>query len=145
MEQLIISLRIVLANTFEMYFKAHGHHWNIEGIHFHSMHDFFSDLYEELHGAIDPIAEEIRKLNSFTPYGSSSVLKHKTVTDTEIFGNKPTEMLDDLLSANAEVISSLNTALTHAKQENLEDLVNFLAGRLEMHKKHAWQLKSSLK
>lgn len=145
MEQLIVSLRIVLANTFEMYFKAHGHHWNVEGINFHSMHDFFGELYGELHGAVDPIAEEIRKLDATAPYGCSSVLKHKTTTESEIYGNTVSAMLDDLLAANVEVISSLNTALTHAKEENLEDLVNFLAGRLETHKKHGWMLKSSLK
>jgi starvation-inducible DNA-binding protein len=145
MEALIASLKIVLANTFEMYFKAHGHHWNIEGVHFHSMHDFFSDLYEELHGAVDPIAEELRKLDAFAPYGSGSVIKHKTVMGSEIYGTQLTEMLDDLLTANLEVVSSLNTALTHAKAENREDLVNFLAGRLEIHNKHGWMLRASLK
>ena len=31
------------------------------------MHDFFGDLYAELHGSIDDIAEQIRTLDSFAP------------------------------------------------------------------------------
>ena len=145
MEQLIASLRVTLANTFEMYFKAHGHHWNIEGIEFHTFHDFFGELYESLHGSIDPFAEEIRKIDGTAPYGLNMMAQFKTVKDSAIFGNSLREMLLDLQDANNECIDSLNTAFKLAEQENLQGLMDFLAGRLEQHNTHAWMFRASLK
>ena len=145
MEQLIASLRVTLANTFEMYFKAHGHHWNVEGIEFAQFHEFFGDLYQSLHGAIDPIAEEIRKVDGTAPYGLTMMAQFKTAQDSAIFGNNVRDMLLDLQTANAECIDSLNTAFSFAEKENLKGLMNFLAGRLEEHNKHGWMFKASLK
>lgn len=145
MEQLITSLRVTLANTFEMYLKAHGHHWNVEGIQFHQFHDFFGELYESLHNAVDPIAEEIRKLEGTAPYGLNMLSQFKTVKDSAIFGTNLRDMLLDLQNANNECIDSLNESFKLAEQENLEGLMNFLAGRLEEHNKHAWMLRASLK
>jgi len=34
-EELITSMKKVLADTFVMYFKAHTYHWNVEGAHLH--------------------------------------------------------------------------------------------------------------
>lgn len=145
MESLITSLRITLANSFEMYFKAHGHHWNIEGMEFSQLHEFFGSIYEEIHGAIDPIAEEIRKLDATVPYGLASMSTFTTVEPSSIYGANPRTMMQDLEKANDQVIESLNTSLKLAEQENLQGLMNFLAERLEAHTKHGWMLRASLK
>ena len=63
MDELNTSLKIVMANTYAMYFKAHGFHWNVEGKDFSQFHDFFSGIYQELFAAVDTIAEEIRALD----------------------------------------------------------------------------------
>jgi len=62
MDELIDQMKVVLADTFAMYLKAHMFHWNVTGPNFPQLHEFFGDLYEELHGAVDPIAEQIRTL-----------------------------------------------------------------------------------
>ena len=48
-------MKRVLANTFSMYLKSHNFHWNVEGMLFSELHDFFGDLYTELWNAVDPI------------------------------------------------------------------------------------------
>jgi len=45
MNEIQAALRVVLANTFVMYFKTHSYHWNVEGVLFSLYHDFFGDLY----------------------------------------------------------------------------------------------------
>ena len=145
MEQLIASLRVTLANTYEMYFKAHGHHWNVEGVEFPQYHKFFQKLYESLHDAADPIAEEIRKLDGQAPYGLNMITQFKTVKDSAIFGNNLRDMLLDLQNANNECIDALNESFKLASEQNLQGLMNFLAGRLEDHTKHGWMLRASLK
>ena len=75
METLIEMMRKVLADTFAMYLKAHNYHWNVEGSNFPQYHDFFGNLYQELHGAVDPIAEEIRALDAYVPGSLSRFLE----------------------------------------------------------------------
>lgn len=145
MEQLITSLRITLANSFEMYFKAHGHHWNVEGIEFSQLHEFFGEIYQEVFGSIDNIAEEIRKLNGTAPYGLATMASFTTVESSTIYGNNVREMLTDLQNANNQVIDSLNVSFKLAEEQNLQGLMNFLAERLEAHAKHAWMIRASLK
>lgn len=145
MEQLITALRITLANTFELYFKAHGHHWNIEGLEFPQLHEFFGELYQEVFGSIDAMAEEIRKLDATVPYGVTAFSKFKTVEDSEIYGKNAITMLEDLQTANNIVLESLNTTFKMAEQENHQGLMDFLAGRIAEHEKHAWMIRASLK
>lgn len=129
----------VLANTFEMYFKAQGHHWNVEGMFFSQLHDYFRELYEELHSATDEIAEQIRTLNEYVPYGTRMFNERQTQVESEIYGNKYKEMIDDLIMANNIVLISLTSAIKECKDEGLKD---FLAGRIDAHNKHGWKLRS---
>ena len=67
MEELINKMKVVLASSFAFYLKAHNFHWNVEGVNFPQYHEFFGNLYEEVHSAIDKIAEEIRALDAYAP------------------------------------------------------------------------------
>ena len=49
------TLKEVLANKFVMYFKAQSYHWNVEGIHFSQLHDFFGDIYAEVYASVDSV------------------------------------------------------------------------------------------
>lgn len=142
-EQLVVSLKHVLANTFEMYAKAHGLHWNIEGINFGQFHDYFDSLYNELWYAVDPIAEHIRVLDSYVEYGSSVFSQNSSIVPTNIFGDKADEMLTDLQVANEIVLLSLKTAFDNAS--GLQGLQNFLADRIDIHEAHGWKIRSYLK
>lgn len=144
MEQLSLSMNIALANTFCMYFKAHSHHWNVVGINFSQLHDFFGDLYGELHGAVDSIAEEIRALDRSAPRTLSEMYQYKTINEGNI-AITAQEMLEDLLIANSGVIDSLNKAMENASANNDQGLMDFIAGRIDTHKKHGWMIRSHLK
>lgn len=145
MEELVVSMRKCLANTFVMYFKAHGCHWNVEGIHFPTYHDFFGDLYEDLYGAVDPIAEEIRALGSYAPSGLNELYRDADISDSNYRGDSVREMLSSLLVDNQTLITCLTTSFTLATDANLQGLADFLAGRIDTHKKHAWMISSCLK
>lgn len=143
MNELQAAMQIALANTFVMYFKAHSFHWNIEGSDFAQYHEFFGDLYEELYGAVDPIAEQIRAIGAYAPISMAEMLRHATLgEDAEKLTNSQ-DMFGRLLSANDQVIVSLNTAFNLAAGNN--GLQNFLADRLDKHAKHRWMLRSFLK
>ena len=145
MEQLAAALKVALGNTFVMYSKAHSYHWNVEGTNFPQFHEFFGDLYEEVYGAVDPIAEAIRTLNVYAPISVTDIISASSIEEDNM---KPADlrvMLNNLLAANGEVLNALNRALQAATQANKQGIVNFLAGRIEIHDKHNWMLTASLK
>lgn len=144
METLQEILKKVLADTFALYLKAHNYHWNVEGINFPQYHEFFGNLYEELHGAVDPIAEEIRSLDTYAP---GSMTRFLELTDIECELNIPsaTEMVTKLYSDNEKVLNVLNIAFKLANEFDKQGLADFIAGRLDVHNKHAWMLRSIIK
>ena len=144
MSELIISLRVLLGNVFVMYFKAQSHHWNVEGINFSQFHDFFGKIYEDVYGSIDHIAEEIRALKEYAPRTISEIYEYKTLNEGNVSINVE-QMLQDLENANDGVLESLNKSMEIATRENKQGLADFLAGRIEIHEKHGWMIRSHLK
>lgn len=145
MDELQTSMKIVFANTYAMYFKAHGHHWNVEGKDFSQLHDFFSNLYLELFAAVDVIAEQIRALDDYAPYNMTELASTTTVKESNIYGVDVSGMLADLIDANVSVIEALNSAHKLADAEGNRGLVNHIEGRLDVHAKHAWMLNATSK
>jgi len=144
METLQEIMKKVLADTFALYLKAHNYHWNIEGINFSEYHAFFGNLYEELHDAVDPIAEEIRALDTYAP---GSFRRYMEITEIEDELNVPpgVEMVRRLMNDNMKVIATLNMAFKLANQLDKQGLADFLAGRIDIHNKHQWMLRSITK
>lgn len=127
-----------------MYFMAHSHHWNVEGVNFPQYHSFFGDLYEQLHSATDEIAEQIRMLGIKAPSNLSSLYANNSVEDSGVSDDLD-QMINSLIVANNIVRASLYTALKEATDKNLQGLVNFLADRIMKHDKIDWMLKASSK
>jgi starvation-inducible DNA-binding protein len=133
-----------LANTFVMYFKAQSYHWNVEGINFPQMHEFFGDLYEELSDAVDPFAEQIRALGEYAPRNLDEIFKLKTIDGDNVATTLPA-MIADLLIANNQSIITLNKLFGELDAAGEQGFADFVASRLDAHKKHGWMLKSILK
>ena len=144
METLQEIMKKVLADTFALYLKAHNYHWNVEGSNFPQYHEFFGNLYKELHDAVDPIAEEIRALDTYAP---GSFRRYMEITEIEDELNVPTgiEMARRLMNDNMKVIATLNMAFKLANQLDMQGLADFLAGRIDIHNKHQWMLRSITK
>jgi starvation-inducible DNA-binding protein len=136
--------RKAMADTFFMYQKAHSYHWNVEGINFPQLHTFFGDLYTELFGAVDPFAEEIRAQNEYAPRNIEEMYSDKTVDCTNA-ANGAKDMVSDLAKTNDQVIISLNILFKKLESIGEQGFMDFVASRLDAHKKHGWMLRSILK
>jgi len=140
--ELIASLRKTLANVVTEYFHAHGFHWNVVGPEFAQLHEFFESVYEDIYSSIDPIAEILRKLNAKSPFRLSEFMADSTIIEAN-----PVEALDmvhALSMMNTKVIESLNETYGLANDANEQGVCNFIAERIDMHKKWAWQMRSLL-
>jgi starvation-inducible DNA-binding protein len=142
MEELHNALKIVLADTFTMYFKTHSFHWNVIGPNFNDYHAFFGTLYTELHDAVDLIAEQIRAVNSFAP---ASLNRLDELTRIEEADTIPAadRMFQILINDNNIVLDSLKQAYDLADKAEELGLANFLQDRMDIHKKHGWMLKAT--
>lgn len=143
---MIEQLNKALANSIEFYSRAHGMHWNVEGMFFPVYHEFFSVIYSEVYAAIDAFAEEIRSAGGYVGYGNSFVAKTNMLPETQqLMGNEVKNMLAELQMSNAIVLKSLEMCFDLATSANKQGLVDFLASRIDAHSKHGWMIDSCLK
>jgi starvation-inducible DNA-binding protein len=104
------------------------------GPDFAQYHDFLGELYKEVHGAVDMIAESIRVLGELAPGNLGS-------QDVSTYTN-PLMMVNDLMMDNEKVIASLNNSYKLAESMNRLGISNFLQDRLTAHEKHHWMLQA---
>lgn len=145
MNELTIAIKVLLANATVMYYKAHQFHWNIEGAEFTQYHEFFGDLYTDVYNSVDPIAELLRKLDDYAPVSLDELFTYKTLQEESTRVVLLADILAKLIAANEEVIASLNKVFSLATAQNEQGVADFIAGRIDAHKKHAWFLKASAK
>ena len=143
-EELITSMKKVLADKFVMYFKAHTYHWNVEGADFKQYHDFFGGIYEELFAAVDDIAEHIRQLDGYTPTSLMELKSYSMVSEDEE-AVSAMSMVNRLLDTNNLILASLMMAYKDAEAATELGLANFLQDRIAAHQKHGWMLKATTK
>lgn len=138
------DLKTVLGTTFAFYVKAAGFHWNVEGPDFPQYHSFLGDLYQEVYGSIDKMAEIIRQLDSYSPGALSRYIELSAIQEqTQI--PRAELMIAELERDNQILIQCLNAAFASATTENKQGIADFIAGRLDSHEKWSWQLRSILK
>jgi len=143
MDKLQNALKIAFASEFSFYLKAHNYHWNVTGPMFPQLHDLFGKIYEEVYGSIDQFAEEIRALDTFVPasYTRFSMLSQ---IDDETAIPEAQAMIAELLSDSERMNKLLKLTFNMATADGQEGLADFLAGRMDAHKKHSWMLRATL-
>jgi len=144
MESLQLSLQKTLADVFTMYFKAHTFHWNVEGPNFPQYHNLLGDIYQEVYGSIDLLAEHIRQIDAYTPTSLKQLSGLTVVTEDETV-MPALQMIKSLMDTNSMVLASLMLSYRDADAASELGLANFLQDRIAAHQKHAWMLKATLK
>ena len=144
MDDLYRASKVAFASTFSFYLKAHNFHWNVEGIHFKELHDLFGGIYEEVYGSIDDFAEKIRSLGTYVPASFSRFTMLTQIEDEE--NMLPSEaMLQELLEDNGKMIKLLKLVFVESEKYNDYGFSDFIAGRIDAHRKHGWMLRATLK
>jgi starvation-inducible DNA-binding protein len=125
-------------------FIAQGYHWNVKGIEFSQLHDFFGEIYEDYESAVDPLAEYIRKLGYDAPYFLKDFHEMTCVPDIPRLSGDPVQMLESFANLNKSINLCVLSAFELASACNEQGIADFLAGRDDIHKKWQWQLESTL-
>jgi starvation-inducible DNA-binding protein len=143
MEELQKAAKVAFASTFSFYLKAHNFHWNITGPDFLEYHELFGKIYEEVYASIDDFAEKIRSIDTFVP-ASLERFSMLTLIDDETEILDQNSMLMELLQDNQKMVKLLKMVYDVAEQFGENGFSNFLAERMDAHRKHGWMLKSSM-
>ena len=144
MEQLQKAAKVAFASEFTFYLKAHFFHWNVEGIHFQELHALFGTIYEEVYGSIDDFAEKIRSMGAYAP-GSNSRFNVLSQINDETSVVPPEQMVAELLQDSDNMVKVLKKVYDIAEQAGEHGFSNFLAERMDAHRKHSWQLRATSK
>ena len=141
--QIAEGLGRVLADTWVLYAKTHGFHWNVTGPMFNSLHLMFEGQYNELWLALDEIAERIRSLGCPAPFGSGTYLALASITEAQ---GVPAAMamVRELVDGHEAVARTIRGVFTMADDANDQPSADLLTQRLQIHEKTAWMLRSLL-
>jgi starvation-inducible DNA-binding protein len=142
-QQMIETAKVVLADTFKFYLKAHNYHWNVEGQDFLQYHELFQKIYEETWEAVDDIAEQIRTMDHYVPGSFGRYNELSTLQDEREVPDSRT-MIARLIMDNETVIKSIMQAYAEAEAAGNHGFSNLMAERQTAHRKHGWMLKSTV-
>jgi starvation-inducible DNA-binding protein len=142
-EELPKIAMIAFASTFSFYLKAANFHWNVTGPNFEQYHALFERIYLEVYGSIDDFAENIRKLNCYTPASLGAMHQLNKIADCDEPGPVET-MVSELLVDSLKMNKLLKFTYDCAEECGEHGFSNFLAERMDAHRKHEWMLRSSL-
>lgn len=137
------ALNKVLADSYALYLKTHGFHWNVRGPNFQSLHVLLEGQYQEEWTALDAIAERIRALGHLAPQGYAAFGNLSSIKDGD--ADQDWEgMFKELKADNETVIATLRAAFPTADEAGDEATADLLTQRLQAHEKHAWMIRATL-
>lgn len=134
------ALGRVLADSYQLFIKTQGVHWNLAGASFYGLHKLTEGQYEDLYEAIDEIAERIRALGhkapaSYRTYGELSNIKDE---------DRPAEtgaLVAQLVRDNGILCRTLRASVEASEEANDVVTADMLTSRLAKHEQNVWMLK----
>ena len=138
------SLNQVLADSYALMALTHFAHWNVEGPGFFSLHTAFQTQYEELFAAIDEIAERVRSLGAYAIGGLRTFAETAQMKELRAPLSQQ-DFVQALLVANQQLVAHASVARDLAGECNDPESQDLMIGRINLHQKTIWMLKSFLK
>ncbi|HEX6946511.1 MAG TPA: Dps family protein [Acidimicrobiia bacterium] len=141
-KQIVEGLAEMLADTYSLYLKTQGYHWNVEGPMFRSLHLLFEEQYQELAEGIDLLAERIRALGEFAPASFAEFSELSSITQPKRVPDA-VKMVEDLVEGHETVIKKARDLVSTAEEADDVGTADLVTGRIEAHEKASWMLRST--
>lgn len=140
--ELAAGLTKLLADTYALYLKTHGYHWNVRGANFSQLHALFMEQYSEMWAALDELAERIRALGEFAPQGYAAFANLTSIRDGDP-EKSADKMVEELMRDHETVIATARAVFREAEADD-PVTADIITERLTIHEKHAWMLRATL-
>ncbi|MGL5836935.1 MAG: Dps family protein [Sphingorhabdus sp.] len=141
-KQLSEVLAEALADSFTLYLKTLGVHWNIVGPSFFGLHKLTQEQYEDLDEAIDEIAERIRALGHIAPAAYGDFEQHSVIESKTTLSDAKS-MLETLIADNETIARRMREAVRIADEADDVFTADMLTARIGKHEQNSWMLRAS--
>lgn len=135
------ALGIVLADTYMLFIKTQGVHWNVTGPVFMGVHKLTEEHYENMYEAIDKLAERIRALGHKAPASYTKYGKLSSISDTDK-EQSVAQMLAMLIDDHETAVANMRAAIGWCEDKNDYVTADMLTGRMSWHEEAVWMLKA---
>ncbi|WP_411891008.1 Dps family protein [Yoonia sp. SDW83-1] len=135
------ALADVLADTYQLTFKTHAIHWNVEGPLFYSIHQLTETQYEDMFAAADTIAERIRAIGQMAPMSMKGIIEKSVIEDATTTMSAG-EMCEQLAQDHERVAHRLHALIEIAEEHNDPVTEDMATARSAFHEQAAWMLKA---
>ncbi|MCF6220996.1 MAG: DNA starvation/stationary phase protection protein [Robiginitomaculum sp.] len=132
----------LLADTYTLYLKTHGYHWNVEGPHFQQLHIQFMDQYTEMWTAVDELAERIRALGHKAPGSYAQFVTLASIKEEDGEPDWQT-MVRNLAEGHEQVARTAREVLRIAEEISDDATADVVTPRITLHEKTAWMLRAT--
>ena len=136
-------LSIALADTYALYLKTQGFHWNVVGPLFYSLHKQTEEQYTDLGAAVDELAERIRAIGHPAPASFSQFSRLTQIVEESGVPNAE-EMIRQLVEGNEACSRSLRAAVKAASRSDDVKTADLLTDRIGQHEQNIWMLGATL-
>lgn len=145
MDKLIKCMMVAFANNFTFYLKAHNYHWTVSGETFKQDHEFLGEIYATAQENIDGYAEQLRRIGGFPQGDIQEIVKNASIIDAPLNEMREANLMFlNLLADLNVVVPYLQDAYDEAGAVREYGLQNFLAERIDEHRKQQWMLTASV-
>lgn len=135
------ALSEALADSFTLYLKTLGVHWNVVGAAFYSLHKLTEAQYEDLDAATDLIAERIRALGHMAPASFADFAKFSVLDSSETLSSAD-DMIHCLIADNEAVSKRMREFVAIASEADDVFTADMLTARIGKHEQNAWMLRA---
>jgi starvation-inducible DNA-binding protein len=135
------KLAELLADTSMLFLKTQGVHWNVAGPTFFGIHKLTEEQYENLHLAIDEIAERIRSIGREAPATPSAYADLTKLGELDT-SKSAAEMVRTLIDDNETIARSIRSAIPVCEDRDDYVSADLLTQRLAWHEKADWMLRA---
>ena len=138
------AVKRLMADTYTLYLKTHGYHWNVEGPHFQQLHALFMEQYTEMWTAVDDLAERVRALGFLAPGSYAEMSKISRISE-ETGQPDWRQMVVTLAKGHEQIAGAAREALRIAEDVDDDATADIVTPRITYHEKTAWMLRATAK
>jgi len=139
-QAVVEAINPLIADAFALYVKTKNYHWHVSGPRFRDYHLLLDEQAEQIFGAIDILAERVRRIGGTTIRSISHVAQLQTITDDNGEFVTASEMMQRLLDDNAHIAEQQRAAIEACEQHGDSVTANVLEEILDETERRKWFL-----
>jgi len=134
------AMNAILADVFALYIKTKNFHWHLSGPHFRDYHLLFDEQAEEIFGAIDILAERVRKIGGTTIRSIAHIGQLQTIDDDNDEFVAEEDMVRRLMEDNRHIAEQQRAAIEVCDSNDDSPTGNLLQEILDQTERRTWFL-----